>query len=1754
MADVVIRGAREHNLDDVSLTLPRNRFICFTGVSGSGKSSLAFDTLYAEGQRRYVESLSSYARQFLGQLPKPDVERVSGLSPAISIAQKAAGQNVRSTVGTVAEVSDFLRVLFARVATGFCPKCGRLIVAQTRAQILERLKVVPKGARLQILAPLVRNQKGSAADLFANLRRKGFRRVRVDGRILSLDDEIALDRRLRHSIDVVVDRLVQSETIYRRLAEALDLALQLGKGRAVALIDTSDAGSAATDGTLDAAESGDGGKAENVDELDAPPTFVDDLPTSAGTNEREDGETDDAAAFDGLDAAPNDVAKSNNETEIYFSADYACSHCGISFERPTPQLFSFNSPQGRCPHCQGLGVVHTFDPKLLIPDETKSFQQGCVVPIGKWKDMGRWRRHIYQGVADALEKLYNLEKNYVLETAWEELDERVKKALLWGTGDLRVTFSWRNGAVERKWGGAFEGIIPKMLKQFRETRNKMILAAMERFMSSVPCAFCGGKRLNEQASAFRIETKSDAAPFAEKKSLTLPELSDLPISDLREFFSELNLDESGQIVAQDLVKEIRARLGFLIDVGLGYLSLGRSAPTLSGGEMQRIRLAGQIGGGLVGVLYVLDEPSIGLHPRDNERLIETLTRLRDLGNTVVVVEHDEDTMLASDYLVDFGPGPGVRGGKIVAAGSVADVLQNRRAESLTARFLTGEEEIAVPKERKAPDGRFLVVRGATHHNLKNIDVKIPLGGVVCVTGVSGSGKSSLVNDILKEALARDLNRANGEPGAHRAIEGVEHLNKLISIDQAPIGRTPRSNPATYIKLFDDIRRLYAETPEARAKGFQPGRFSFNVPGGRCEHCEGNGATKLEMDFLADVWAVCPVCGGRRFNQETRAVKYKGLSIDQALDLDVETALKHFENIPKIREKLQTLYDVGLGYMKLGQPSPTLSGGEAQRVKLAKELVKRSSGRTLYLLDEPTTGLHFADVKLLLNVLRSFADAGNTVLIVEHNLDVVKTADWVIDLGPEGGDGGGRVVAEGTPEEVAEVAESRTGRALKEFLSRDRQRLAERLAEAEAEASRRDEAVKTVETVEIVKKDKNGNDGEDGAAASGENANAGGVKVDETVKTGATDGKDDGPTIPSVEIEGPIVIVGACENNLQNITVEIPRDKTTVCCGPSGSGKSSLAIDVAYAEGRRRYVESLSSYARQFLGQIRKPKVEKTFGIAPSIAIEQKTTSRSPRSTVGTVSEIQDYLRILFARLGVPHCPDCGVPIGTQSTDQIVARILCGEPDSRLYILAPLTLEIGDDYPKLWERLRSQGFLRVRVDGETHSLDAPPEIDRRARHSVEVVVDRIKLKGDADDKAFRGRVAESVETALDWGAGVVRVAKADPAKPERDWETTTMSRRLSCESCGRAFEPLTPRHFSFNSPLGWCPQCEGLGTQTGSNPQSFVKDPKLTLAEGAISLWSDFRTPTTVATLRAFARGLGLPLDVPFERLDARFRRAIFQGTGDRWFEATAADVEVATRATTPEERAAGTFAPTPLGTPIAFKFQFKGIYPALEEAGRIAPYYRSRLEYRVDECECSACLGSRLRDDVAAVRFRDLTLDQICRTPLGELSRFFADWEPSPTERKVAGEVLDEIRARLRFLVDVGLDYLTLSRPAPSLSGGESQRIRLAAQIGSGLVGVLYVLDEPTIGLHPRDNRRLIASLNKLRDLGNTLLIVEHDREVIENADNVIDFGPGAGARGGLVVASGTPDEVKRNPNSVTGPYLSGQKSIPIPINRRIID
>ncbi len=1689
MSDIVIHGAREHNLNNVDLRLPSNRLVCFTGVSGSGKSSLAFDTLYAEGQRRYLESLSSYARHFLGELPRAKVDQITGLRPAISISQKTAGQNYRSTVGTLTEISDYLRVLFARVGTAYCPKCGRKIVAQTRSQIIDHIKVLPEGTRFRILAPVTRGQRGRCIDILNNLRRKGFRQVRVDDKFYSVDDSLNLDQQARHSIDVVVDRFEQSELNLRGLEDAVSTALKSGSGLIV-LIDS-------LPGSFGEHETPGHEGVDGFEYLDLSLKDSNNLPIDFSPAEAVQGVASDESGV-------NHVFYVGQE--LYFSADYACSHCGLSFERPSPQMFSFNTSQGMCPHCQGMGETFTFDPDLLIPDKSKSFQQGCIVPLGKWQNFGQWRQHIYQGIAAALERKYGLEKNSVLETAWEELDERVRHEFLWGTGDASVVYHWKADGIERSWNGFYEGVIPKLLKQREVSTSKTQRDSLERFMRCVPCVYCGGMRLNEQARSVRLETKSDLPAFSDKKSYSLPELSNLPIPLLIEFLNTLSLAPSSQLVAKVLVREISSRLGFLVDVGLGYLSIGRSAPTLSGGEMQRIRLAGQIGGGLVGVLYILDEPSIGLHPRDNDRLIGSLENLRDLGNSVVVVEHDEDTMLAADHLVDFGPGPGFHGGQIVASGTVADVLANQREKSVTAKFLSGDENIPVPKKRRKPDGRWLVVHGARRHNLKNIDVRIPLGGIVCVTGVSGSGKSSLVNDVLRETLATKLNHADPTPCEYDSIEGVEHLKKMISIDQSPIGRTPRSNPATYIKLFDEIRKLFAETPEARAKGFTPGRFSFNLAGGRCESCEGNGSVHLEMDFLADVWTTCPQCGGRRFNRETVSIKYKGLSIDQVLNLDVETALKVFENIPKIHDMLQTLYDVGLGYMKLGQPSPTLSGGEAQRIKLAKELVRKSSGKTLYLLDEPTTGLHFADIRMLLNVLRRLADAGNSVLIVEHNLDVIKTADWVIDLGPEGGELGGRVVAEGTPEDIASNPDSWTGRALAEYLSRDRGRMIEQLSKkAQTDSSSR-------------------------VARS---------EIDE---------------------EGPIVVRGACEHNLQNISIEIPRNRMTVCCGPSGSGKSSFAIDVVYAEGRRRYVESLSSYARQFLGQIQKPKVERTGGISPSIAIEQKTTGRSPRSTVGTITEILDYLRVIFARLGVPYCPDCNVPIGSQSTDQIVARVLhVGyEHERRILITAPVALENSDNFDKLWERLRSQGFSRVRVNGGTYSLDNPPTLDQRQINRIELVVDRLNLNGyvgKSADKTIRSRVSASVETALEWGRGTMNVVICDD-RPEPEWESRSMSQKLSCEKCGRAFETLTPRHFSFNSPLGWCPSCEGLGVHNGAHPRFHIHDPKLSLLDGVVPVWSDFENPLTFATMLAFARVTGIPLDKPFERLDTHYRRMIFNGTGERWYDVTTSDWENAYRLQASPDRIclnAKRDLRQPEGKNVLFRFQYKGLYPATEEAGRLSPYYRSRLEFQIEENECPDCLGSRLRDDVSAVQFHSMTLDHICRTPLGELVHIFENLELTPLENEIAGDLIAEVVARVRFLVDVGLDYLTLSRPAPSLSGGESQRIRLAAQIGSGLEGVLYVLDEPTVGLHTRDNRRLIAALHRLRDLGNTLLVVEHDQEVIESADYLVDFGPRAGKQGGLIVASGTPESVKQKESSVTGPYLSGRKSIPIPVNRRIV-
>ena len=939
-----IRGANEHNLKNVSLDIPRNKFVVFTGLSGSGKSSLAFDTIYAEGQRRYMESLSSYARQFLGQMEKPDVESIEGLPPAISIDQKSTNRNPRSTVGTVTEIYDYFRLLYARIGTPHCPKCGKVIAKQSVDQMVDQVMALPERSRIQLLAPVVRGRKGEHAKLLEQAKRSGYVRVRIDGSMYELSEDIRLEKNIKHNIEIVVDRLIVKPGIEQRLTDSMENVLHLANG--LALVEVN--GGEAADGSM-----------------------------------------------------------------LSFSQSFSCPDCGISIEEIEPRSFSFNNPFGACPDCYGLGYKMEFDVDLMIPDRSMSIQDGAIVVTG-WQsctDKGSFTR----AILDALAKEYQFD----LATPFQELPQDVQDMLIHGTNGREVKVYYKGQRGEGIYDVAFEGLIKNVERRYRETGSDTMKQEYESFMRITPCKACGGQRLKKSALAVTVADKNIA------------EITAMSIGELQQFMEQLVLTQQQELIGHQILKEIRARLRFLVNVGLEYLSLARATGTLSGGEAQRIRLATQIGSGLVGVAYILDEPSIGLHQRDNDKLLSTLNSLRDLGNTLIVVEHDEDTMRAADFIVDVGPGAGEHGGHIVATGTAEDLMNCE--ESITGAYLSGRIRIPVPKVRRTPNG-WIEVRGAQENNLKKINVKFPLGVLTCVTGVSGSGKSSLVNEILYKRLARDLNRARVIPGRHTEIRGLEQLDKVINIDQSPIGRTPRSNPATYTGVFDQIRDLFAATADAKARGYKKGRFSFNVKGGRCEACSGDGILKIEMHFLPDVYVPCEVCKGKRYNRETLEVKYKGKSIYDVLNMTVEEAMEFFKHIPSIYRKIETLNDVGLSYIRLGQPSTELSGGEAQRVKLATELSRRSTGKTVYILDEPTTGLHFADVHKLIEILHRLAESGNTVIVIEHNLDVIKTADYIIDIGPEGGDRGGTVIAQGTPEEVAESPISYTGKYVKRYLT------------------------------------------------------------------------------------------------------------------------------------------------------------------------------------------------------------------------------------------------------------------------------------------------------------------------------------------------------------------------------------------------------------------------------------------------------------------------------------------------------------------------------------------------------------------------------------------------------------------------------------------------------------------------------------------------------------------------------------------------
>ncbi len=937
---IKIRGANEHNLKNISVDIPRNEFVVLTGLSGSGKSSLAFDTIYAEGQRRYMESLSSYARMFLGQMEKPNVEKIEGLSPAISIDQKSTNRNPRSTVGTVTEIYDYFRLLYARIGIPHCPKCGKEIKKQTVDQMVDHIMEMPVGTKIQLLAPIVRGRKGEHAKVLERAKRSGYVRVRVDGNMYELTEEIPLEKNIKHNIEIVVDRLVVKAGIEPRLTDSIENVLNLAEGLVM------------------------------VDVID--------------------GEM------------------------LQFSQSFACPDCGISISEVEPRSFSFNNPFGACPDCYGLGYKMEFDPELMIPDKSLSINQGAFAVLG-WQSCAD-PSSFTNAILQALCKEYK----FSLDTPFEELTQEVQDMLIYGTNGKEVKVYYKGQRGEGVYPVVFEGLIKNTERRYRETSSDTMKQEYETFMRITPCKLCGGMRLKREALAVTVCDKN------------IHEITSMSIGKLHQFLQEMELTKQQELIGKQILKEIRARVGFLIDVGLDYLSLSRATGTLSGGEAQRIRLATQIGSGLVGVCYILDEPSIGLHQRDNDKLLNTLRNLKNMGNTLIVVEHDEDTMFAADYIVDIGPGAGSHGGEVVATGNAEEIMKSEK--SVTGQYLSGKLQIPVPKMRRKPTGK-MVVRGAAENNLKSIDVEIPLGVMTCVTGVSGSGKSSLVNEILYKRLAKELNRARTIPGKHKKIEGMEQLDKVIDIDQSPIGRTPRSNPATYTGVFDQIRDLFAATSDAKAKGYKKGRFSFNVKGGRCEACSGDGIIKIEMHFLPDVYVPCEVCGGKRYNRETLEVKYKGKSIYDVLDMTVEEAVPFFENVPSVKRKIETLNDVGLSYIKLGQPSTQLSGGEAQRIKLATELSKRSTGKTIYILDEPTTGLHFADVHKLTEILQKLADGGNTVVVIEHNLDVIKTADYIIDIGPEGGDKGGTVIAKGTPEQVAKNEKSYTGLYIKKMLEK-----------------------------------------------------------------------------------------------------------------------------------------------------------------------------------------------------------------------------------------------------------------------------------------------------------------------------------------------------------------------------------------------------------------------------------------------------------------------------------------------------------------------------------------------------------------------------------------------------------------------------------------------------------------------------------------------------------------------------------------------
>jgi excinuclease ABC subunit A len=1407
---IVIRGAHQNNLKNLNLDIPLNKITAVTGVSGSGKSSLALDTLYAEGQRRYVETFSPYARQFMERMDRPQADRIEGIPPAIAIESTSSVRTSRSTVGTMTEVTDYVKLLYTRLGQLHCRQCGNPVIPETPEHVWKALKQVPQGTEVFITFPLS-TTSAHQEQVRRELGRIGLDRCFDNGHVKPIE-ECTWDNGKLH---IVVDRLLLKYADRKRAFDSLEQGFRFGAG--------------------------------HLDVWMKP------------------------------------------HKHLSFSNQLECPRCHIAYRRPVPNLFSFNSPVGACETCKGFGRIIDIDLDLVIPDKSLSIRQGAIRPWGDWK-----KHHM-----EFEDLMYFCENNRIpTDIPFEKLSDTHRELLIEGDRGfygVRGFFNW----LETK---KYKMHVRVFLSRYRTYRI---------------CPDCNGTRFKQEALLYSIG------------GLTIGQAYALTIEQGASFFESLDVPP-GDDASALVLDELKTRVAYLLDVGLGYLTFDRQSRTLSSGELQRVALTSALGSSLVNSLYILDEPSIGLHPRDNSRLIRIMKKLRDIQNTVIVVEHDPEIIGQSDFMLDLGPAAGTNGGEIMYFGPTSAVNG-----SLTGQYLKGQRRIPVPEARKNPSGgAWLTIEGAAQHNLKNIDVRIPLGLFTCLTGVSGSGKSTLAEEILYKAIRRIKSNPEGIPGRYRTIRGLEAIAEAVLVDQKPIARSPRANPLTYVRAMDPVRRLLAGSDSARSMGFGPSHFSFNVPGGRCEICKGQGSEKVEMQFLSDVFITCPECQGRRFKKEVLDIRYRDKNIHQILSMTVDQSLVFFEDQPSITAALRPLSDVGLGYIELGQPLNTLSGGEAQRLKLSHFLKSSPRGSLLFILDEPTTGLHLADIEKLIAVIQSLVSQGNTVLVIEHNMDVVKNADWVIDLGPEGGEAGGHVVAAGSPEEVARHRASHTGSFLRKYLN--------------------------------------------AAAELGE-----GAKPHAAAPP------------PLVSLPRSIFISGAKEHNLRDLSLSIPRQQLVVLTGVSGSGKSTLAFDILFAEGQRRYLESLAPYARQYVKVLEKPEIDLVSGLPPTVAIQQRMSYASRRSTVATLTEIYHFLRLLFSKLGSQQCPTCGRELSAQSKQDIVQRVTDGYRHKRAVFLAPIVTGRKGFHRDLINRAVRKGYREARIDGRLIPLKEDMSLSRYQDHTIELIIGTTQEDLDA-----------LVTRALSEGNGTF-IAMDNEGQEE------VFSLKKVCPYCGIGAGDLDPRLFSFNSKYGACPICDGLG------------------------------------------------------------RQVHFGEMGD--------------------------------------------------ESATV----------------CHRCGGSRLRPEALAVKVKGYSIWDLVQYPADQLLEILEGFSFTEQASLIARPIIDEIVMRLTFMNLLGVSYLALSRSGETLSGGEAQRIRLSAQLGSNLTGVCYILDEPTIGLHPRDNRMLLNSLKELRARGNSIVIVEHDEETMREADYIIDLGPGAGRRGGKLVACGGLEDLEKAPDSVTGRSLS---------------